>query len=260
MTYRDVLLELSRKYNGNRNDIFKHIEKKEPPGKNAEEVEERGKDFKEKFITLMDDEYPNLIKKSCSTPPFVLYYRGNINLLNSRKKKLAVIGSRKSSQYGEYATEKIISKLPDDVIIVSGAAKGIDTVGIKAALCTNKKVIAVIGSAIDSYYPKENIDLFNEILKAGGLIISEYPPGTPINPDNFRFRNRIIAGISNAVFVGEAYLKSGTKITISYALDYNKSIGCLPYQCYQKSYCNHLIKEGAALIENENDILDLLNY
>jgi DNA processing protein len=185
-----------------------------------------------------------------------LYYKGDIDLLKSDQSKfLTVIGSRDCTNYGREAVTEIVKDLPEDIVIVSGLARGIDGAGQKAALDSNKKTIGVLGGGIDNIYPKENKDLFTRICNGGGLLLSEYPEAQEPKPNNFLFRNRIIACLGKAVLVGESYARSGTHATVCFALNEGRDIGCIPYHSNEKSNCNQFIKDGASLIENAKDVL-----
>lgn len=191
--------------------------------------------------------------------PFVLYYKGDLSLLNEGLKRLTVVGSRNSSKYGETSVKKIVQGLDNEVIVVSGLAKGIDSVALLSALHSNKKVIAIIGNGINFCYPEENLSLYNEIIAKGGLIISEYPPNTPPESSNFRWRNRLLAMVSSGILIGEGKLNSGTKITASFGIQFNRNVGCIPYEINKESLCNQLIKDGASLIETSEDAYDLIS-
>ncbi len=155
--------------------------------------------------------------------------------------------------------EKISNELAmKNYTIVSGMAKGIDGVATRAALNAGGKAVGVLGSGIDMCYPMENEDIY-ENLKRGGLLISEYPPGIKPSKENFPFRNRIIAALSKLTIVGEANKKSGTLITVGYALEGGKEVACIPFRADEDSACNSLIRDGAALITSTEDVLNLLN-
>ena len=259
MNSNEILAFLSIKYKGDRGEMYECIKNKQKIDHSSSEMREALDNLKEKYVTLLDEEYPSIIKKTggCNFP-IVLFYRGDLSLCDESKKRLCVIGSRENTKYGEVSTQKIVSELPNDVIIVSGLARGIDSIALQAAIDSGKKTIAILGSGIDVCYPKENERLYNKIIETGGLILSEYPPKVQPDPNNFRWRNRILAMIADGVLVGEAKEISGTKITVGFALRFNKSVGCIPYPISSQSFCNTLIKEGALLVETGQDALDLL--
>jgi len=209
-----------------------------------------------KKITIKDKDYPNLLKK-IKNPPQILYYKGKIL---SEENRFAVIGTRKCSIYGKQAVLEIAADLAEEgLVIVSGLAPGIDTFAHKAAVERKKRTIAVLGTGLDekSIYPKENISLARKIVELGGLLISEYPPGTPGSRFTFPQRNRIISGLCLGLLVIEAKEKSGSLITANYAFSQKRKVFALPGSIYSpNSRGTHLlIKKGAKLIDNANDIL-----
>lgn len=210
-------------------------------------------------IKIEDKEYPEILKK-IKDPPKVLYVRGEI----PKEPCFAIVGTRKCSAYGKQIALEIAGDLAKaGLVIVSGMARGIDTFAHKGALERNGKTIAVLGTGLDekSIYPKENLKLAREILKNGGCLISEYPSGTPGYPSNFPARNRIISGLSLGVLVIEAKMKSGALITANWARAQKRKLFAVPGSIYSlNSKGPHfLIKRGAILIENADDILKELN-
>ncbi len=211
-----------------------------------------------KAINIFDSDYPSLLLQ-IPDPPLILYYRGeNIKLLNT--KSLAIVGSRKASSYGKLVVEKIISELrSSEITIISGLAIGIDTTSHQAALQKSLKTIAVLGSGIDdlSIYPKTNYNLAIEILRKGGLLISEYPPQTTSLKYQFVARNRIIAGLSQATIIAEAANKSGALLTVDFATEYNRSVYAVPGSIFseQSSGTNNLISHGAQILSSTDYLL-----
>lgn len=166
------------------------------------------------------------------------------------------MGARNASLHGQKFARKIAAELSaHDICICSGLARGIDTEAHKAA----KQNIAVIAGGIDHIYPKENESLFRQIADEG-IILSENPIGLSPLPQSFPKRNRIIAGLAKAVIIVEANVKSGSLITAKCGLEYNREVGAVPGSVFdpRSSGCHKLIKDGAALIENLDDILELL--
>ncbi|MGM9808984.1 MAG: DNA-processing protein DprA [Bacilli bacterium] len=253
LTAREVILYLSIKYNGNWSDIFNAVRKKERI--DLEEYEKITNNISCSYVTILDADYPNSLK-SVYRPPFVLFYYGDLSLIN--KQTIGVIGPRENTKYAKENCESIVNELSSKLVIVSGLAKGIDSIAHQACVNAGGKTIAVLGSGIDNCYPKENLLLYN-IIKKEHLLISEYPNMVEPNADNFPLRNRIISGLSQSLFVVEAKKKSGTMITIGYALENGKDVFCLPHNVDGTHYCNSLIKEGAILIENAQDIFSNLN-
>ena len=197
--------------------------------------------------------------KNISSPPKELFCLGNLELLNC--KSIAVIGSRNYSGYGERAAKEFSYNLAkEDVCIVSGMARGIDSFAHEAALDAKGKTVAVLGSGLDVIYPRENKILYENIIKNNGLIISEYPLGTKPSRQNFPARNRIISGLSDGVLVIEARKNSGTNITVDFALDQGKDVFVIPGNIYSNTSdgTNFLIKEGAIPVTSYKDIINYI--
>ncbi len=213
-----------------------------------------------KFIKIEDENYPEELKKIKQAPK-VLYYRGVLPQLN--EKCFAIVGTRRCSPYGQQVALKISSELADvGLTIVSGLAPGIDTFSHRAVVEKRKRTIAVLGTGLDekSIYPQTNLDLSRKIIEYGGCLISELPEGTPGAIFTFPRRNRIISGLSLAVLVVEAKEKSGSLITADWAVKQNKKLFAIPGSIYSSNSAgpNKLIKNGAKLIANTNDILEEL--
>jgi len=182
-------------------------------------------DTVEQSFTIKDEVYPYLLRQIYN-PPQKIFYRGNLQILT--KTCIAIVGTRKCTDYGEFLTKKIIEELANlDVAIVSGLAKGIDTIVHQEALRNNLSTIAVLGSGINNIYPKSNVALSEEILK-NNLIISEYEGMTEPIGYQFPARNRIISGLSIATLVIESPESSGALITAKYALDQGREIFTIP--------------------------------
>lgn len=247
----EILLYFSLKYNGDFHKILKALQTKEKVTK--QQIEEAKKTLKANYTTIISDDYPAGLKEIVC-PPFVLFYYGDLSLLNNRC--IGVIGSRKPDNYGLEVTQKIVQGLVENnFTIVSGMALGIDAIAHQSALKNNGKTVAVLGSGIDYCYPKTNLDIYTK-MKDSQLIISEYPNDLIPKPYNFPVRNRIIAGLSASILVTEANKKSGTMITVGYALDQGKDIFCIPSRINDPSGCNTLIQQGAKLVLDINDIIE----
>jgi len=208
-------------------------------------------------VQIEDKNYPLLLKKIVD-PPRVLYYKGSLDFQN--KPVLAVVGTRRCSNYGKQATMEIVSELSGaGFVIISGMARGIDTIAHQTTLNNQAKTIAVLGTGIDkkSIYPRENIKLAEKIIQDGGTVISEFPPGTPGHKSNFPQRNRIISGLSLGTLVIEAKQRSGALITARHAFEQKRRVFALPgsIYCPNSRGCHLLIKKGAKLIENAEDII-----
>ena len=191
-----------------------------------EEIEEKMKREQIELITFQNDLYPRNLKYIYDMP-ISLYAKGNTKILNDFS--LAIIGCRASSSYGEKVAKAIGRGLAkQNIVTVSGLAKGIDSISQKATIDAGGKTIAIIGSGINNIYPPENIELANEIIKTGGVIISEYLPNAKAEKMNFPARNRIISGISSGVIVVEAKNRSGTMTTVDFALEQGKTVFAIP--------------------------------
>lgn len=206
-----------------------------------------------KIININEREYPQALKKIYD-PPISLYVRGNIEKLNN--KNIGIVGCRECTTYGKKSAEYFAYNLSkQNINIVSGLAKGIDSYAHLGSLNTGN-TIAVLGNGLDMIYPKENLELANEIIKRGGTIISEYPCGT--KPDKMKFpaRNRIISGISSGIIVIEAKEKSGTLITVDFALEQGRDVFVVPgnINSINSVGTNDLIKQGARLVTTYEDV------
>jgi DNA processing protein len=251
MNSRNVLAFLSVKHNGDWNKIYNAIKFKEVV--NAAEVEQFLSEVKNDFITILDEDYPEDFK-NIYRPPFVLFYKGDINLLKS-KKILGVVGTRTPSDYAMFAAKKLISELNENIVVCSGLAKGVDSIAHQTALDTNRKTIAFLGCGINYIYPAENYPLYKDI-EENGLILSEYPDMVPPDKEHFPFRNRLIAGISSGILAVEGKTKSGTSTTISAAAAFGKTVFAVPHEITDEndSLCNLLICDGAILAMSGQDI------
>ena len=203
--------------------------------------------------------YPDKLK-NISSPPKELFCLGNLKLFEM--KSIAIIGSRNYSNYGKMVTKDFAYGLAkNNICVVSGLARGIDSFSHAACLNVEGKTIAVLGSGLNVIYPKENKFLFENIIKNDGLIISEYPLGTKPLKQHFPARNRIISGLSDGILVIEARRNSGTNITVDFALEQGKDVFVIPGNIYSKTSdgTNFLIKEGAIPVTSYKDILDFLS-
>ena len=211
------------------------------------------------LIHIYDEYYPEKLKELYDKP-IVLYIKGDKTILNEFS--LAVIGCREHTKYGEMVARDISSKIAEKgIITVSGLARGIDSIAHTETVKVHGKTIAVIGSGLDNIYPKENTFLANEIIKNGGAIVSEYIVGTKPDRMHFPARNRIISGLSNGIVVIEAKKKSGTMITVDFALEQGKEVFAVPGNILSQNSegTNELIKQGAKMVTNIEDILEEFN-
>ena len=211
------------------------------------------------FLMYEDALYPKRLKE-IYLPPVVLFYKGRLELFN--RLSIGIVGARNHTPYSKEALEYILPDILErKVSIISGLARGVDSLAHQLTLDLNGETIAVIGNGINICYPKENQSLYDAIGKKG-LILSEYPLDSPPLKFHFPYRNRIIAGLSHGLCVIEAKLHSGSLITDNVALSENRQVFALPGNItseYSKG-TNELITAGAFPIRNANDILDSLHY
>ncbi len=207
-----------------------------------------------RFISCLGEEYPSLLKNT-DDRPLGLYIRGR--LPDEEIERVGIVGARRCSEYGSIYAKKFAKELSEhNVCVVSGMARGIDSCAHKGALEGLAPTIAVLGCGADVCYPAENRELMNKILE-NGCILSEYPPLTPPKGYHFPQRNRIIAGLSNALVVIEAGEKSGSLITAEMAIDFGRDVFVLPGNINSplSKGTNALIKDGAQLLDDVEDIL-----
>lgn len=213
------------------------------------------KNYDLRIIKYTDREYPENLRQ-IDDSPILLYAKGRF--LKEDKYAIAMVGSRNMTEYGKKITGIIASELSSyGLTVVSGMARGIDTLSHKGALKAGGRSIAVLGCGLDSPYPPENIELFEE-LSNNGCVISEFPLGTPPNKENFPKRNRLISGLSLGVLVVEATIKSGSLITANYALEQGRDVFAIPGSITSRNSegTNTLIKKGAKLVQRVDDILE----
>ncbi|MFM1581960.1 DNA-processing protein DprA [Helcococcus bovis] len=207
-----------------------------------------------KYITILDKNYPQRLRNIYDAPA-IIYYKGNkkINFNNC----LAVVGTRKPTEYGIWATKRIISELAGyDICIVSGMATGIDSYAHNTAIENNISTIGVLASSLEIRYPKSNNYLYDKM--ENELLISEFPLFTNPQKQNFVFRNRIISGISFGTLVIQAAEKSGSLITAKYAIEQNRDLFAVPgniNNVYSQG-CNNFIKLGAKIVQSGKDIIE----
>lgn len=214
--------------------------------------------YKIEYTTLLDDNYPSLLKE-INDPPPVIFYQGNLSIL--KKLTIALVGSRLPSSYGLQITEHLAGDLSlAECCIVSGLAYGIDTKAHQATLDTQGSTVAVLAGGLDKIYPPTNFDLAKRIINQGGCLLSEFPPLTPYLKQNFPYRNRLIAGLCKIIIVTEAREGSGALITARLGLDYNREIWAVPGNINNPlaSGPNELIKQGADLITSPQDVINAL--
>lgn len=209
-------------------------------------------------ITFFDDIYPQMLKEIFQ-PPWCLFVKGNKTLLKNDR-KLAIVGSREASSYGKNVIQQIIPPLIEkNFVIVSGLAKGIDTLAHQTTIDNNGKTIAVIAGGLYHLYPKENVQLAT-IIATNHLIISEYPPVTKPAKWQFPARNRIISGLCQGTLIIEARRKSGSLITANFAVQEGREVFAVPGNIFSPLSVgtNELIQHGAKLVMTGEDIINEL--
>lgn len=235
----------------------KALAKKVADAKKGWEVEAEYRRLQEsgiRFVPFWQEDYP---KRLLSIPgkPVGIYVRGE--LPSAQRKAVAVIGTRNCSPYGVYAAKEFASVLAKaGVEIISGMARGIDSIGQQAALEAGGRSFAVLGCGVDVCYPQSSRRLYRDLQERGG-VLSAYPPGTVPKAELFPPRNRIISGLSDAVLVVEASLKSGTMITVDMALEQGREVYVVPGRLTDRCSdgCNRLIWQGAGIVLSPEDML-----
>ncbi len=207
-----------------------------------------------KYTTLACEDYPNNLKDMIN-PPIVMYYIGEIptSTLN-----ISIIGSRRCTDYGKFVAHKFSKELAKEgIVVISGMAAGADTIAHVGCLEGGGKTIAVVGSGLDICYPKTNEKLMKKITQ-NGCVMSEYPPQTPPVAGNFPMRNRIISALSDGLIVVEAAMKSGTMITVDFALEQGRTVFTVPGNITSKNSegTNALLRQGAIPLTDIKDILE----
>lgn len=209
-----------------------------------------------KIIKITDVEYPHRLL-NVKTPPKKIYVEGDYTLLS--KNSIAIVGSRDCTQYGKkYAFDFAKELSKNNICVVSGLAMGIDAEAHLGALSQKGSTIAVIGSGFEHIFPEEHTNLYNQIIRCGGCIVSEYEPSRKADLTTFPQRNRIISGLAMGTLVVEAGYRSGSSITAKYTIEAQKPLFCIPSNIDSKQGVgtNRLLKQGAILITSPEDILD----
>jgi len=214
------------------------------------------------LYSIFSENYP-IQFQNLPDKPLVIYYQGNWQALE-QKKMITVVGSRSPTVYAKKLINQILEPLCElGIGVVSGLAFGIDTLVHQKAVEKNCTTIGVIGSGLDekNFYPKENRNLKAQIIQKGGLILSEYAPGTPPNPYNFPKRNRLLAALGDLVWVVQASVKSGSLITANLAQEMGKTVATTPSSIYDETMLGNLklLKDGANFVSEPEDILQLLD-
>jgi len=254
VTKRDILIYFSIVHRGEWSEIQKAILAHKPL--DYEDVKSTIESCKSKVLTIFDPEYPEALSKIPS-PPLVLYYEGDLSLIQDMDHCISMVGSRDCTEYARAKTVKIANELAKDgVSVVSGLATGIDTAAAEGAV-KEGKAVAVLGNGLDYFYPSGNHKLQKDVGRLG-LLLSEYPDGTHPRPFHFPMRNRIIAGLSAAVCIMQAAPNSGTYVTAALAATFGRDVGCLPFRSDEGNIGNALIQDGAMLIESAEDVYRMM--
>ena len=211
-------------------------------------------------LFINSEDYPQRLL-NCYDSPALLYYRGNADL--NRPRIVSIVGTRNHSEYGKQVCEKLLAELKDhDVLVVSGLAFGIDSIAHKAALKNNIQTVAVLAHGLDRIYPPQNKMLAKHMTENGGLL-TDFRSGTNPDKQNFPKRNRIAAGICDALIVIESGKKGGSLITAELGNSYNKDVFAIPGRTIDSKSegCNYLIKNNkASLITCATDLLETMNW
>lgn len=212
-----------------------------------------------RYVSFGEEIYPNKLK-NIPDLPYGIFVKGK--LPDEGKPSVAIVGARACSEYGKFVAREFSEKLAAyGVQIISGMARGIDSISQEACLKAGGHTFAVLGNGVDICYPEELVDLYNGIARDGGLI-STYAPGTPPVSMNFPPRNRIISGLADVVLVVEARKKSGTLITVDMALEQGREVGIIPGRITDSLSrgCHELIKQGANVIVDVEQLLEILQH
>lgn len=237
MTKQEQLAQYSWRYEGDWARIANAIRREEPPGSET---------IKDRYVTIYDEAYPQSLR-TLRYPPWVLFYRGNLDLLNTSC--ATIVGSRRMTWYGKASAELSASILSEHFTLVSGLAKGVDAIVHRVAIAKGSHTIGVIGCGLNTRYPKENEYLYKR-MEEEQLIISEYPSNTGVKRHHFPWRNRILAALGDCVIVTQASYKSGTMCTVNEAVTLGKEVWCFPYPFEDETGagCNLLISQGANIV------------
>ena len=238
---KDLVLYFVLKYEGKFDEIYNALMKHEEVDENLKN--KLFKNLNSNYVTIFDNDYPEKLK-TINYPPFALFYKGNLNLVNNEITVLT--GSYSPDDYGIRVTEKIATELIEkNHTIINGMATGVEKYALHRAINTNGKCIAVLGCGINHCYPKENEELYEE-MSANQLILSEYPDYVLPNKRNLLFRNRIVAGLSNRAIVTEANMESSIMTMLGYEIEQGKDIFAVPTSILNENKgTNTLIENGA---------------
>lgn len=251
----DFLLAFAYREKGDWRKILNDLKRKVPISE--EEIHASYRKLKGDAILFRDPDYPSKLE-GISYPPFCLFTAGNKDLLKAER-ILGVVGSRNCSDYGKRMAEKILEELLEkdpSIVLCSGCAQGADAVAMRTAMKRGTPVIGVSGAGIDSVYPSSCQDIYEYCRGKKGLLLSEYPLETPPDSDHFPMRNRLLVGLCDALLVIEGEEKSGTSISVNYAIDQGKDVLSIPRNADDsKTLTNKLIRDGASPALSGEDVL-----
>lgn len=254
-TARDVLVSLSVAHEGDWNKINADIKIHKP-------LDMANQKSADDCVTIVDADYPKELLQT-SQPPFVLYVKGNADLLRASSDAiLSVVGARTPTDYAsKYSSEMGVACAKRGLILCAKISKGCSRTALRACAEAGGRCIAVMSSGFDKPYPddEENAKTIDAVLASGGVVISEYPIGTLPKPQNFVASSRIVAALGKALFVPQADARSGSTVAIAYALNAGKDIAALPFEATEESKMiqnNFLIANGAALVYDAEGFLE----
>jgi DNA processing protein len=237
-------------------DSLKGLRRRVSPDRLAQRLGELGI----RALTLLDDEYPANLRQIADPPP-VIFVRGTLEARDAQA--VALVGTRRATDYGRAVADRLSRELAaSGVTVISGMARGVDTVAHRGALQAGGRTIAVLGNGLDQVYPPENAGLADRIIGSdGGALVSEFGPGIPPDAVNFPRRNRIISGLSRATVIVEAGERSGALITADFALEQGREVLVVPGSILSPSSTgsNELLKQGATPVTRVEDILALID-
>lgn len=249
---KKLLLCLSYKYKGDWENIYKAIKIKEYI--KEEEVEKAVNITKANYITILEEEYPEHLRQ-CPKPPFVLYYYGDISLISDRKKVLGIIGSYTPSTTIKIFVKEVIEN-SNNIIFMSNLGYGINVNSIDYALKSGKKIILVLPTGIDRIYPEQFLDIFEKVKKQG-LIISEFPLDYFPDEQGLKMSNRLISSLSKGIWIPEVDEKTPHNALYNLACVTNGGLYACPHDIRSNdTKSNDLIKAGATIVTNRDDIYD----
>ena len=242
----DLVLYFSLKYEGDFEKIYKALLHKERINEALKhDLFRKLEESKIQYTTIFSDDYPKCLK-SIACPPFVLYYQGNLRLIN--EKTICVVGTRKPTDYGIRVTKKITQELIDNnYVIVNGVGEGVEYTAIETVMNSNGRAIGVVGNGIETFYPKCNNKAETYLKKnLNGLIISEIPFDKKVSKKNLDFRKRLISSLSDEILITEAKENSDVMKNVYFGLEQGKDVYCVSSQ-YDSEFngCNRLIEQGA---------------